>query len=177
MKLLIRDDANSVTEWAAKYVIKRINVSWSRSSSSSLENLIDGFTVKVDFSKIFDWQAFHPGPDRYFVLGLPTGCKQPLLLLLQYIWSFFDNQRFYFRTQISFLKAELPLGCIKNWFRFNLWIILKQIPEKILSVCSLAGSQGWQSKLQICEDFQHGRVRRHLWGPSGKLSQVSHFIW
>ena len=27
MKLLIRDDANSVTEWAAKYVIKRINVS------------------------------------------------------------------------------------------------------------------------------------------------------
>ena len=25
MKLLIRDDANSVTEWAAKYVIKRIN--------------------------------------------------------------------------------------------------------------------------------------------------------
>ena len=85
MKLLIRDDANSVTEWAAKYVIKRINVSWSRSSSSSLENLIDGFTVKVDFSKIFDWQAFHPGPDRYFVLGLLTGCKQPLLLLLQYI--------------------------------------------------------------------------------------------
>merc|ERR1712013_556610 len=42
MKLLIRDDANSVTEWAAKYVIKRIN-------------------------------AFHPGPDRFFVLGLPTG--------------------------------------------------------------------------------------------------------
>ena len=26
MKLLIRDDAASVTEWAAKYVIKRINV-------------------------------------------------------------------------------------------------------------------------------------------------------
>merc|ERR1711936_228 len=42
MKLLIRDDANSVTEWAAKYVIKRIN-------------------------------AFRPGPDRFFVLGLPTG--------------------------------------------------------------------------------------------------------
>ena len=43
MKLLIRDDANSVTEWAAKYVIKRINV---RSSSSSLENLIDWFHCK-----------------------------------------------------------------------------------------------------------------------------------
>merc|ERR1711872_548519 len=42
MKLLIRDDANSVTEWAAKYVIKRIN-------------------------------AFHGGPDKFFVLGLPTG--------------------------------------------------------------------------------------------------------
>jgi len=42
MKLIIRDTANHVTEWAAKYVIKRIN-------------------------------AFNPGPDRYFVLGLPTG--------------------------------------------------------------------------------------------------------
>ena len=45
MKLLIRDDANSVTEWAAKYVIKRINVSGDififiikSSSTSRLDN-------------------------------------------------------------------------------------------------------------------------------------------
>jgi len=40
--LIIRDSADDVTEWAAKYVIKRIN-------------------------------EYRPGPDRYFVLGLPTG--------------------------------------------------------------------------------------------------------
>jgi len=42
MKLIIRDSAEDVTEWAAKYVIKRIN-------------------------------AFKPGPDKLFILGLPTG--------------------------------------------------------------------------------------------------------
>jgi len=42
MKLIIRDSAEDVTEWAAKYVIKRIN-------------------------------AFNPGPDKLFILGLPTG--------------------------------------------------------------------------------------------------------
>jgi len=42
MKLIIRDNSDEVTEWAAKYVIKRIN-------------------------------AFNPGPEKLFVLGLPTG--------------------------------------------------------------------------------------------------------
>ena len=38
------------------------------------------------------------------------------------------------------------------------------------------GTQGGQSELQICEDFQHGRVCRQLWGPSRELSQVSQLI-
>lgn len=42
MRLVILDTANAVSEWAAKYVAKRIN-------------------------------DFKPGPDKYFVLGLPTG--------------------------------------------------------------------------------------------------------
>jgi len=42
MKLIIRDTAEEVTEWAAKYIIKRIN-------------------------------EYGAGPDKYFVLGLPTG--------------------------------------------------------------------------------------------------------
>lgn len=42
MRLVILDTAQCVSEWAAKYVMKRIN-------------------------------TFNPGPDRYFVLGLPTG--------------------------------------------------------------------------------------------------------
>lgn len=42
MRLIIMNDADKVSEWAAKYVVKRI-------------------------------KDFNPGPDRYFVLGLPTG--------------------------------------------------------------------------------------------------------
>jgi len=42
MRLIIMDNADKVSEWAAKYVTKRI-------------------------------KHFNPGPDRYFVLGLPTG--------------------------------------------------------------------------------------------------------
>ncbi|XP_022179936.1 glucosamine-6-phosphate isomerase isoform X2 [Myzus persicae] len=42
MRLIIMDNADKVSEWAAKYVAKRI-------------------------------KHFNPGPDRYFVLGLPTG--------------------------------------------------------------------------------------------------------
>lgn len=42
MKLIILDDYDEVSSWAAKYIRKRIN-------------------------------QFKPGPDRYFILGLPTG--------------------------------------------------------------------------------------------------------
>lgn len=47
MRLVILDTADNVSEWAAKYVLKRIT-------------------------------DFKPGPDKYFVLGLPTG-KENLL--------------------------------------------------------------------------------------------------
>ena len=42
MRLVILDEAEDVSCWAARYIMKRIN-------------------------------DFKPGPDRYFVLGLPTG--------------------------------------------------------------------------------------------------------
>lgn len=42
MRLVILECANAVSEWAAKYVMNRIN-------------------------------EFNAGPDKYFVLGLPTG--------------------------------------------------------------------------------------------------------
>jgi glucosamine-6-phosphate deaminase len=42
MRLIIEENYNKVSEWAAKYIRKRIN-------------------------------EFHPGPDKYFTLGLPTG--------------------------------------------------------------------------------------------------------
>lgn len=42
MRVIIKDDADKVAEWAAKYVMKKI-------------------------------KDFNPGPNKYFVLGLPTG--------------------------------------------------------------------------------------------------------
>lgn len=42
MRLVILDESKCVSEWAAKYVVKKIS-------------------------------EFRPGPERYFVLGLPTG--------------------------------------------------------------------------------------------------------
>ncbi|ENN80226.1 hypothetical protein YQE_03345, partial [Dendroctonus ponderosae] len=42
MRLVILDNSETVAEWAARYVLKKIN-------------------------------EFNPGPDNYFVLGLPTG--------------------------------------------------------------------------------------------------------
>lgn len=42
MRLIVMDNADKVSEWAAKYVAKRI-------------------------------KDFNPGPDKYFILGLPTG--------------------------------------------------------------------------------------------------------
>lgn len=42
MRLVILETSPAVSEWAAKYVMKRIN-------------------------------DFNAGPDKYFVLGLPTG--------------------------------------------------------------------------------------------------------
>lgn len=42
MRLVIQDNADQVTDWAARYVLKRV-------------------------------KDFNPGPEKYFVLGLPTG--------------------------------------------------------------------------------------------------------
>ena len=38
---------------------------------------------------------------------------------------------------------------------------------------SLSGAQGWESELQVCEDVQHGRVRRHLGRSPWELPQVT----
>ena len=42
MRLVILETAPAVSDWAARYIVKRIN-------------------------------DFHPGPEKFFVLGLPTG--------------------------------------------------------------------------------------------------------
>jgi hypothetical protein len=42
MRLVIQENADLVTDWAARYVLKRV-------------------------------KDFNPGPDNFFVLGLPTG--------------------------------------------------------------------------------------------------------
>ena len=53
MRLVILDDYDSASEWAAKYVRNRII-------------------------------EFNPGPDKPFVLGLPTGNKKIIKIIIMY---------------------------------------------------------------------------------------------
>ena len=57
MRLVIQENADLVTDWAARYVLKRV-------------------------------KDFNPGPDNFFVLGLPTGNL--------YIYIYIYNCSFYF---------------------------------------------------------------------------------
>jgi hypothetical protein len=51
MRLVIQDNADLVTDWAARYVLKRV-------------------------------KDFNPGPDNFFVLGLPTGNLQSCFVFI-----------------------------------------------------------------------------------------------
>ena len=72
MRLVIQENYDNVSNWAAKYVRNRI-------------------------------QEFHPGPNTYFVLGLPTG-----LWKVTY-WVNFDNRVFVF-VMVSVCDGLLPEG-------------------------------------------------------------------
>jgi len=73
MRLVIQNDSNLVTEWAARYVLKRV-------------------------------KDFNPGPDRYFVLGLPTG-STPLGMYGQLI-KFHQQGRISFKYVKTFNMDE-----------------------------------------------------------------------
>ena len=69
MRLVILDNYDQVSEWAAKYVRNKI-------------------------------LKFNPGPDKYFVLGLPTGkLRQDNLRLLLNFWS--DCSLIYIHLHVS----------------------------------------------------------------------------
>lgn len=69
MRLVILETSPAVSEWAAKYVMRRIN-------------------------------DFKPGPDKYFVLGLPTGL---IILIYHYV------------TKYSlFVQAALLMECTRS---------------------------------------------------------------
>jgi len=73
MKLIIRERSQDVEEWAAKYVVKRIN-------------------------------DFNPGPDRYFVLGLPTG-GTPLGMYKKIVQAY-NNEKVSFKYVKTFNMDE-----------------------------------------------------------------------
>lgn len=70
MRLIIEENYNKVSEWAAKYIKKRIN-------------------------------EFHPGPDKYFTLGLPTG----ILFCETYHHFKVINDRIFKYTNCSFSNS------------------------------------------------------------------------
>ena len=72
MRLVITDDYDKMSEWAARYIKKRIN-------------------------------SFQPGPNRMFVLGLPTG---KLLNLRN------------FRSLSSEFVGSTPVGMYKKLIEF-----------------------------------------------------------
>lgn len=60
MRLVIQENADLVTDWAARYVLKRV-------------------------------KDFNPGPEKFFVLGLPTGkpiCFASFLKSLAILFDF-----------------------------------------------------------------------------------------
>ncbi|CAF1171824.1 unnamed protein product [Adineta ricciae] len=73
MRLVITDDYNSMAEWSARYIKKRIN-------------------------------DFKPGPDRLFVLGLPTG-STPLGTYKKLI-EFVKNKQVSFKYVVTFNMDE-----------------------------------------------------------------------
>ena len=78
------------------------------------QNSIDsnGFETYL-IQNAISFQAFHPGPDRFFVLGLPTGGRTS------------DINANDVRIDIIFLlQEEPPLGCIRNWSRCAIKIII-----------------------------------------------------
>lgn len=77
MRLIILDKSADVSEWAARYVMKRIN-------------------------------DFKAGPDKYFVLGLPTG--------IVYAQKNLKND--YYELSNSFLGST-PFGMYQNLIKFH----------------------------------------------------------
>ena len=90
MRLVILNDGDKVSEWAARYILKRVN-------------------------------EFNPGPDRLFVLGLPTGnwynIKSYLFKII--IFYFLDN---YFNLKYIMHKfsftGSTPLGTYRKLVEF-----------------------------------------------------------
>ncbi|XP_014259662.1 glucosamine-6-phosphate isomerase [Cimex lectularius] len=79
MRLVILDNADLVSEWAAKYVLKKIT-------------------------------AFNPGPNKYFVLGLPTGGTP--LKMYQLLVEYYKAGKISFKYVVTFNMDEyvgLPL--------------------------------------------------------------------
>ncbi|XP_030565564.1 glucosamine-6-phosphate isomerase isoform X2 [Drosophila novamexicana] len=110
MRLIILETSESVGNWAAKYVVKRIN-------------------------------DFKPGPDRYFVLGLPTG-STPLGMYRALI-EFYKQGKVSFRYVKTFNMDEyvgLPRDHPESYHYFMWHNFLKHIDIEPANVHILDGN-------------------------------------
>nr|XP_032294620.1 glucosamine-6-phosphate isomerase isoform X1 [Drosophila virilis]XP_032294621.1 glucosamine-6-phosphate isomerase isoform X1 [Drosophila virilis] len=110
MRLIILETSESVGNWAAKYVVKRIN-------------------------------DFKPGPDRYFVLGLPTG-STPLGMYRALI-EFYKQGKVSFRYVKTFNMDEyvgLPRDHPESYHYFMWHNFFKHIDIEPANVHILDGN-------------------------------------
>ena len=94
MRLVIQENADLVTDWAARYVLKRV-------------------------------KDFNPGPDNFFVLGLPTGNLyiyiQLFFLFLISLFSLNARTAFTTRLQLNYclitkmIISFKQLECVEQW--------------------------------------------------------------
>ncbi|XP_025411981.1 glucosamine-6-phosphate isomerase [Sipha flava] len=90
MRLIIMNDADKVSEWAAKYIVKRI-------------------------------KDFNPGPDRYFVLGLPTGGTP--LGMYKYLKNYYTSGQVSFKYVKTFNMDEyvgIPRDHVESYHYYML---------------------------------------------------------
>ncbi|XP_050520387.1 glucosamine-6-phosphate isomerase [Daktulosphaira vitifoliae] len=73
MRMIIKENSDKVSEWAAKYVVKRI-------------------------------KDYKPGPDRYFILGLPTGGTP--LGMYKYLIKYYKEEKVSFKYVKTFNMDE-----------------------------------------------------------------------
>ncbi|XP_064539593.1 glucosamine-6-phosphate isomerase isoform X1 [Drosophila montana] len=122
MRLIILETSESVGNWAAKYVVKRIN-------------------------------DFKPGPDRYFVLGLPTG-STPLGMYRALI-EFYKQGKVSFRYVKTFNMDEyvgLPRDHPESYHYFMWHNFFKHIDIEPANVHILDGNAS--DLVAECKQFE-----------------------
>lgn len=122
MRLIILNDYDATSEWAAKYVRNTI-------------------------------KKFNPGPDKYFVLGLPTG-STPLGMYKKLV-QFYEEGQLSFKYVKTFNMDEyvgIPMDHPESYHYFMYENLFKHIDIDIANVHILDGNA--KDLVKECNDYE-----------------------